>query len=925
MLIWVANLLSRSDIIANASMFSKTWKDASDEEAEAKSFWDELFLVYGTPRKNVARFEVPVKRDGRADGYIDLLWKGKLLVEHKSRGKSLVEARKQAQEYVLHLKPADRPEWLVVSDFENFEVINQKTGDEQKFKLSEFAGKIDTLGFIGGFTPKKPSTSAPVNIKAVELLGDIYDALKAGGYPQHHLAPLLVRILFSLFAEDTAIFDPEQFRTLILDNTTESGSDLGPLLDAFFEILNTPDANRQKLAPDYLKAFPYVNGALFDHRLPNAAMSKDMRDALLKATEFDWTQISPAIFGSLFQSVMEGAERRALGAHYTSEDDILKLIKPLFLDELEAELDAILADKSTKRNSRLDEYHTKLASLRFLDPACGCGNFLIIAYRELRRLETKLLNERYKGTAALDISLFVKLNVDMMYGIELEEFPAEIAKVGMWLMDHICNTELAATFGKSFTRLPLNKSATIKCANALTIDWNTVLPASQCSYIMGNPPFVGARVMNNEQKLEIKSLFPKSINSGDLDYVAGWYSKTISYIAQRAIPFAFVSTNSITQGEQVGILWPYILNHGYSIQFAHRTFRWKSEARGAASVHVVIICLCRADRSVKLIFDHHDHSVRTYKASNISPYLVDAANIIITSSSQPICTVPAIAMGNQPVDNGNYIFTTAERDDFISKEPGSAILFKKFLGAEEYLNGIERWILWLGNTPPSTLKALPLVLDRIKAVRDFRHASRRKQTNSKAAFPTRFMTENIPVDPYLVLPEVSSERRKYIPIGYLAPDILASNKLRIFPNATLWHFGVLQSLMHSAWMRQVTGRLKSDYQYSVTIVYNNFVWPECTNDAQIRNVEAASQKVLDARMKYPTETLANLYDPNLMPADLVKAHDALDRAVDACYRKQPFTSEMERVQFLFKLYEEKTAPLAIAATKRSKRKTTTLQ
>lgn len=919
-------MLSRSDIIANASMFSKTWKDASDEEAEAKSFWDELFLVYGTPRKNVARFEVPVKRDGRADGYIDLLWKGKLLVEHKSRGKSLVEARKQAQEYVLHLKPADRPEWLVVSDFENFEVINQKTGDEQKFKLSEFAGKIDTLGFIGGFTPKKPSTSAPVNIKAVELLGDIYDALKAGGYPQHHLAPLLVRILFSLFAEDTAIFDPEQFRTLILDNTTESGSDLGPLLDAFFEILNTPDANRQKLTPDYLKAFPYVNGALFDHRLPNAAMSKDMRDALLKATEFDWTQISPAIFGSLFQSVMESAERRALGAHYTSEDDILKLIKPLFLDELEAELEQILADKSTKRNSRLDDFHSKLASLRFLDPACGCGNFLIIAYRELRRLETKLLNERYKGTAALDISLFVKLNVDMMYGIELEEFPAEIAKVGMWLMDHICNTELAATFGKSFTRLPLNKSATIKCANALTIDWNTVLPASQCSYIMGNPPFVGAKFMDDAQRAQVAAVFKGIKNAGLLDLVCAWYVLAARYMQKQKIECAFVSTNSITQGEQVGILWPELFRLGMRIQFAHRTFTWQSEARGKAQVHVIIVGFSSVDRTPKLIFDHSDkHSTRVLTVNNISPYLTDGGNIAIVNRSKPLCDVPEIGIGNKPIDGGHYIFTTEERDNFIVAEPGSSPLFRKFIGADEFLNGGERWILWLGNTPPSTLTALPNVLKRIEAVKQVRLASKSAPTQAIAKTPTRFHVENIPQDTYLVIPEVSSERRQYMPIGYLSPPTLCSNLVKIIPNATLWHFGVLHSLMHNAWMRTVTGRLKSDYRYSSGLVYNNFIWPELATEAQTASVEAASQKVLDARMKYQTETLANLYDPNLMPADLVKAHDALDRAVDACYRKQPFTSEMERVQFLFKLYEEKTAPLAIAATKRSKRKTTTSQ
>lgn len=914
-------MLSRSDIIANASLFSNTWKDAIDEDADAKSFWDELFQVFGTPRKNVARFEAPVKRPDGTTGYIDLLWKGKLLVEHKSRGKSLEDARKQAQEYILNLKPQDRPEWLAVSDFENFQVVNQKDGSEYYFKLADLPKHIDTLGFIGGFVPKKPSKSTPVNIEAVEILGDIYDSLKAGGYNTHELPQLMVRLLFILFSEDTAIFEPDQFRDLILD-TKEDATDLGPLLNYIFDILNTAPASRQKTLPAPLATLPYINGALFSTHLHSAAMTQDVRAALVRATEFDWTQISPAIFGSLFQSVMESAERRALGAHYTSEDDILKLIKPLFLDDLEAELERIIADRSSKRNSRLDEFHDKLASLRFLDPACGCGNFLIIAYRELRRLEKTLLLERYKDnkSGVLDISLFVKLNVDMMYGIELEEFPSEIAKVGMWLMDHICNVDLAASFGKSFTRLPLNKSATIKCANALTVDWASVLPQEQCSYVMGNPPFIGARVMSTSQKLETRALFPSNINSGDLDYVAGWYSKAIDYIGKRDISFAFVSTNSITQGEQVGILWPYVLQNGFSIQFAHRTFKWKSEARGAASVHVVIVGLARSSRNEKYIYDHNDSSERTYKATNISPYLVDTPNIIVTSRSRPLCDVPEIAMGNQPVDNGNYIFSSHERDDFVAEEPGAAALFRKFLGAEEFLNGLDRWILWLGATPPSTLKALPKVTERIKAVREFRENSKRAQTKAKASTPTRFMTENMPDSTFLVLPEVSSERRKYMPIGYLSPPTLCSNLVKIIPNATLWHFGVLHSLMHNAWMRTVTGRMKSDYRYSSGLVYNNFIWPELATEAQKSAVEAAAQNVLDVRAQFPTETLANLYDPNLMPSTLLKAHEALDRAVDACYRKQPFTSEIERVQYLFKLYEQKTAPLATAVKTTRKRK-----
>ena len=916
-------MLSRSDIIANAALFSNTWKDAVDEDADAKSFWDELFQVFGTPRKNVARFEAPVKRPDGTTGYIDLLWKGKFLVEHKSRGKSLEDARKQAQEYILNLKPQDRPEWLAVSDFENFQVINQKDGSEYYFKLQDLPKHIDTLGFIGGFVPKKPSKSTPVNIEAVEILGDIYDCLKAGGYNTHELPQLMVRLLFILFSEDTAIFEPDQFRDLILD-TKEDASDLGPLLNYIFDILNTPQADRQKTLPTPLATLPYINGALFSTHLHSAAMTTAVRAALLRATEFDWTQISPAIFGSLFQSVMESAERRALGAHYTSEDDIFKLIKPLFLDDLDAELERIIADKSSKRNSRLDEFHDKLASLRFLDPACGCGNFLIIAYRELRRLEAKLLLERHKDTnaGALDIGLFVKLNVDMMYGIELEEFPAEIAKVGMWLMDHICNVELAATFGRSFTRLPLNKSATIKCANALTIDWANVLPAENCSYIIGNPPFVGARIMNTTQKSELVALFPNNSGSANLDYVAGWYIKAIDYADNRNTPIAFVSTNSITQGEQVGFLWPHIFQKGFSIHFAHRTFKWKSEARGAANVHVVIIGLTQQSPTKRTIFDHHDDVERRYTATHISPYLADTSNIIITSRTQPICDVPAIGMGNQPVDNGNYVFTPEEREAFLKKEPQAAPYFHIYIGAEEFLNGGERWILWLGSVAPSALKSMPLVLERIKLVREYREGSKRAQTRAKAAFPTRYMTENMPKGNFIAIPKVSSERRKYLPLAFMPNTTFVSDLMFLTKEANIFHFGVLHSLMHNTWMRAVAGRLKSDYRYSAGVVYNNFIWPELATEAQKAAVEGAAHNVLGVRAQFPTETLSNLYDPILMPPTLLKAHEALDRAVDACYRKQPFTSEMERVQYLFKLYEQKTAPLSsILAKTARKRKT----
>jgi hypothetical protein len=732
-------VLTRREIEARAASFAVEWKDAKDERAESQSFWDALFRVYGTPRRNVARFERKVRRPDGTLGKIDLFWKKKLLVEHKSRGLSLIEARAQAQEYILGLAPADRPKWLVVSDFQRFEVIDQETGEEQRFELPQLPARLDALGFIGGFQPRKPSLSAPVNIKAVELLGEVFDTLRLGGYPADALPGFLVRLVFALFAEDTAIFEPEQFRSLILENSVPDGSDLGRLLDDFFQVLNTPpDARQHNLAPE-LRAFPYVNGALFDLRLPNAAMTRVMRDVLLRATEFDWTQISPAIFGSLFQSVMEGAERRALGADYTSEDDILKLIRPLFLEELEAELEGILRDLSTARNGRLDRFHDKLAGLRVLDPACGCGNFLIIAYRELRRLETRLLIERYRGNLSgfLDVGLFARLNVDAFFGIEIEEFPAEIARVGLWLMDHICNRELAAAFGESFVRLPLKKSATIRCANALATDWADVLPPDQCSYVIGNPPFVGAKFMTPTQRDELQRVAHGVRNSGLLDYVTAWYFKAADYIARSPIRCAFVSTNSITQGEQVGVLWPPLLGRGIRIQFAHRTFAWRSEARGAAHVHVVIIGFGHGDVPVKRIFDHTDlANTREIRAGNISPYLLDSPNTVAVNRSTPICDVPEMGIGNKPIDGGHYIFTEAERIEFLVREPGAAPYLRRFIGAEEFLNGNDRWILVLKDVPPSVIRAMPQVYARVEAVRAFRKASKSPPTQALGDTPT---------------------------------------------------------------------------------------------------------------------------------------------------------------------------------------------
>ncbi len=915
-------MLSLNEIRARAAAFAERWKGAHDEKAEAKSFWDELFQVFGTPRRNVAQHEARVRMPDGSIGFIDLLWKGKLIVEHKSRGKDLAEARRKAQEYVHQLKPADRPEWMVVCDFARFELIHLTDGREYAFILEGLPGKIELLGFLGGFTPRQPQADIPVNLKAVELLGDLYDSMRLGGYSEHDLPRFLVRVLFALFAEDTGLFEPEAFRDFVLDHSHEDGGDLGRAIDDFFEVLNTPKDQRQAALADLLKSLPYVNGTLFAGNLPKAAMTRSMRQALLKCTEFDWTRISPAIFGSLFQGVMGAKARRAIGAHYTSEENILRLIGPLFLDELKRDLTVILAEKSKRRRGKLLEFHDRLASLKFLDPACGCGNFLIITYRELRRLEIALLRALDPETHGnLDVSILSRLNVDAMHGIEISEFPADIARVALWLMDHICNQELSAAFGQYFARLPLTRSANIAIGNALRLDWAKVLPPGECSFVLGNPPFAGAKYMSDEQRADMAHVFHGVKNAGLLDFVAGWYRKAAAYIQGTQIDCAFVSTNSVTQGEQVGVLWPDLFRLGIKIRFAHRTFVWNSEAKGKAHVHVVIVGFWMGDRPGKKIFDHADPDhQRVIEARNISPYLIDGSDTVITSRSTPLCDVPEIGIGNKPIDDGNYIFTPEEKTAFLSQEPKAEPFMRRFLGAEEFLNGSERWFLWLGDTPPSVLAKLPECRRRIEAVRAFREASKSPSTRDIARTPTRLHVENMPRSNYLVIPGVSSERRRHIPIGFMTPDVLASNLVMVTSEATIYHFGILSSLMHNAWMRQVAGRLKSDYRYSAGIVYNNFPWPETPTDKQKAAVEQAAQAVLDARALFPGETLANLYDPNLMPAELARAHAELDRAVDRCYRKEPFQSEIERVQYLFAMHERLNAPMQAAMSARKGRR-----
>lgn len=916
--------LSWNEIKDRALKFSREWANEASEDAEAKSFWDGFFDVFGVPRRRVGTFEKKVKKLDGKDGFIDLLWKGVLLVEHKSRGKDLNRAHTQAREYFAGLNDAELPKYLLVSDFARFRLYDLE-GDAEpvEFALADLHKNLRRFGFMAGYQARTYKDEDPVNVQAAERMGKLHDALKAAGFDGHALEVMLVRLLFCLFADDTGIFARHSFTELVAQRTGVDGADLGLWLAQLFQTLNTPPDKRQKTLDAQLAEFPYVNGKLFAEPLPLANFNAAMREQLLAAAALDWSRISPAIFGSMFQSVMDARARRNLGAHYTSEKNILKLIGPLFLDGLKAEL-----EKIGTHEAKLREFHKKLAGLRFLDPACGCGNFLVIAYRELRLVELDVLKRLYatQGSVFTRVGDHVLVDVDQFYGIEIEEFPAQIAQVALWLMDHQMNLQVAELFGEYFARLPLVKSPTIVHGNALRIDWNDVVPKETLSYILGNPPFIGSKLMTETQRADLLSVAGKLKGAGVLDFVCAWHLRATAYAEGTGIGIAFVSTNSICQGEQVGILWGELLARGWHIAFAHRTFRWNNEAKGVAAVHCIIVGMSRTPPSPRRLFDYEKVSGEPHEvaAANINPYLVDAANVLLPSRGRPLCAVPEMRFGNQPIDGGNLILTEEERLFLVDHEPGIAALIRPFVGADEYINGKRRYCLWLKDASPTLVKQSPATIARLEAVRSFRQSSKRPDTVELATTPGLFAFVSHDGTPFVVVPSVSSERRTFVPMGLLDETYIASNLCLVIHRAGLLEFGVITSTMHMAWLRNVGGRLKSDYRYSAGIVYNNFPWPEPLDDKARIAIEATAQGVLDARAAFPNSTLADLYDPLTMPPVLVKAHQQLDKAVDVAYiaaektegRKAPkLSTDAERVAFLFERYQALTSLLPVAKAK----------
>lgn len=917
-----------------ARNFAAYWKDKGYEKGESQPFWLSLLRdVYGVEHpEQFIQFEEQVHLDHTSfiDGTIPATH---VLIEQKGLGKDLNKPIKQsdgallnpfeqAKRYILELPVSQHPRWVVTCNFSTFYVYDMERprGEPEIIELANLEKEYYRLQFLVDAGNEHLKREMEVSIAAGEIVGLLYDAFYkqyANPESEHSLKSLnklCVRLVFCLYAEDAGIFGHHGMLHDYLKGFDTRGLRKG-LVD-LFRVLDTKLQDRDPYLKDdnpELAAFPYVNGGLFsDENIEIPPFTDEIRNLLLeKASEnFNWSEISPTIFGAVFESTLNPETRRSGGMHYTSIENIHKVIDPLFLDELKAELDEICANPVERtRTAKLRVFQRKLASLTFLDPACGSGNFLTETYLSLRRLENKILVKLSHGQVTMYSASEspIQISISQFYGIEINDFAVTVAKTALWIAESQMMKETEKILLVPLEFLPLKTNAFIVEGNALRVDWESVVPKSKLNYIMGNPPFVGARLMGKEQKADVNTIFPGWKNAGNLDYVCCWYKKASDMMQGTSVRSALVSTNSVAQGESVANLWKPLFDAGVHIDFAYRTFRWDSEAKIKAHVHCVIIGFSVAASSTpKKLFDGDRYQV----ANNINGYLLDGENVFVESRSKPICNVPEIGIGNKPIDGGFYLFEKEEMEDFIKKEPSSKKYFRPWYGSREFINQKPRYCLWLGECTPAELKAMPHCMERVKAVREYRLASPSAGTVKLADKPTRFHVENMPKGHYVVIPEVSSEKRRYIPIGYLDDSKLCSNKLRLVPRATLFIFGVLESNVHMAWMRCVCGRLKSDYDYSIKIVYNNFPWPAPT-EQQKAKIEQTAQAILDARALYPDSSLADLYDDLTMPPELRKAHQANDRAVMDAYGfikgTAARTSESACVAELMKLYQQKVS------------------
>lgn len=922
-----------------AARFQQDWTGRGYEKGESQKFWIDLLCnVFGIQDfASFIQFENQVRLDHTSfiDGYIPSTH---VMIEQKSSEKDLntpvrqsdgsyLTAFQQAKRYAAELPYSQRPRWIVTCNFRSWCIydMEQPNSEPQVVLLEHFDREYYRLQFMVQQENAHLNREMEVSMKAGEIIGSIYDRLLAlyinptAPETLHSLNMLCVRLVFCLYAEDAGIFGKKQLFGDYL--SLFPARQIRQALLRLFEVLDTPIDQRDPYLEDELKAFPYVNGGLFtvqDKAIPQ--FTDELKQMLIvrASDDFDWSEISPTIFGAIFESTLNPETRRAGGMHYTSIENIHKVIDPLFLNRLNEELDTILSAQATSlraRQNMLADFQHRLGALRFLDPACGSGNFLTETYLSLRRLENRCLQAMLQDQSTMDFfDDRICVSIHQFYGIEINDFAATVAKTALWIAESQMMAETSRILARDLDFLPLKSYSNIIEGNALRTDWCEVLgnttpiaSAAQPLYIIGNPPFVGARLMNKEQKDDLLPIFVGCKNVGNLDYVGGWYMKAACLMQDNPyVRAALVSTNSIAQGEQPAILWSALFSKHIHIDFAYRTFRWDSEATLKAHVHCVIIGFSATGTHADTKYIYSESGVRE-QAGNINPYLIDADDTFVESRSTPLCAVPKIGIGNQPIDDGNFLFKPDEMEEFIHREPAAAKYFHPWYGADEFINNRPRYCLWLGDCSPAELRRMPECLRRVENVRNFRLRSSRGSTLKMADRPTHFQTENMPTSDYIIIPRVSSERRRYIPMGYLSPDCLTSDSAHIIPNATLYHFGVLTSNVHMAWMRVVCGRLKSDYRYSKDIVYNNFPW--CTpTEAQREEIERTAQGILDARAKYPDSSLADLYDEVTMPIELRRAHQANDRAVMRAYGFSTSMSESDCVARLFEMYQLLTRP-----------------
>ena len=918
----MATALSLNEIRRRCAKLVSEWQgEKGEERQQAQSFVRDLLSAFGIRKTKAALYERRAKRSSTgSQGYIDALLPGLCLIEMKSRGKNLAKAEEQALDYIDDLPDVEQPRWVITSDFGRFRVLDLEAepGEDGtiapiEFALEELPVNADSLAFLAGYQVRSfgDREQEKASIKAAQMMGHLYEALEGSGYNDHEASVFLVRTLFALYADDAGMWERDLFFEFLDSRTSEDGSDLGPRLAQLYQVMNQPLEKRQKNLDELVARFPYVNGGVFAEPLTIPSFDKEMRDLLLEASAFNWSGISPAIFGSLFQAVKSAKARRSLGEHYTTETNILKTINPLFMDELRERFTKEFHSKPGLKKLRED-----LASVRVLDPACGCGNFIVVAYRELRTLDLDIL-ERLQalGDTSLIPTLFfsredLPVTLDHFYGIEIEEWPARIATTALHLVDHQANQRMELALGKAPGSLPLQTLANIHVANALRTDWAEVVEPSAGLRIVGNPPFIGARKMSADQKKEITDLWgPKS---GDLDYVTGWYKKVAEFFGTTpGARFAFVSTNSVAQGAPVAALFRPTFEAGWRIRFAHQTFAWSSEAPGMAHVHCVIIGFDRGEKVTPKLYSYEDiHGAPAVRpVPYINAYLTNGPNVLVTARTKALSPeLPACLFGSMANDDRGNLLVSPEQYPQVAADPVASKYLRRFIQADELINGNDRWCLWMAEDfDPNDLNRSSLLKERVENVRKARAKSGRAATRKMAELPYLFQENHQPSDPYVAIPRHFSESRRFATVGHYEPEVICgdANFSALDPDGFL--FAILSSSMFIAWQGGIGGRIKSDIRFSKEIVWNNL--PLSTVEPKLRKqVCAAGQGVLDARALHPERSLAEHYNPLAMDPELVKAHNALDRVVDKAFGAPKALADNEqRLVFLQKRYAEMTA------------------